>query len=275
MTNHQITTTGLMVTLEGVSLVLGGKAILRDLSGQIHDIHEDGETRGQVVALLGPSGMGKTQLFRIMAGLQKPTSGRVLIEHDQRPVEPGLVGVVNQKCTVFNHRTVLGNLEVAARKGGHTSKDAVDRCKEMLHQFEIMELADKYPRQLSGGQRQRVAIARQLLCSGHILLMDEPTSGLDPLMKQRVCDTILKVASLDEQNTLVIVTHDINAAARVADTVWLLGRDRDAQGNIVPGARIQKSYNLIDLGLAWEPEIHRTPQFHDFVDQVEAEFARL
>lgn len=266
--NHVITTTGTMISLKNITQIFDGKVVLRDVSGDILDIHETGFTRGQVVALVGPSGCGKTTLLKIMAGLRKPTSGTVLVEHRQQPVEPGLIGVVDQKSTVFWWRTVLGNLEVAATMGGFKGKDAADRCQAMMDRFGIRDLADKYPRQISGGQRQRLAIARQLLCSGHILILDEPTSGLDPLMKWRACETIVDIAGMDEQNTIVIITHDIHVAARVADTIWLLGLDRDEAGNWIPGARLQKSFNLIELGLAWEPNVHRRPEFHQFVDMI-------
>src|SRR5215470_7690755 len=100
-----------------VSLSFGETKVLRDLDLEIKDLYRPGFTQGQVVALLGPSGMGKTCLFRILAGLDKPDSGQVLVEKDCRPVERGMVGVVAQQYPLFMHRTVRSNLLVA---GGHS-----------------------------------------------------------------------------------------------------------------------------------------------------------
>ena len=113
---------------------------------------------------------------------------------------------------------------------------------------------------LSGGQRQRVAIAQQLLCSSHFLLMDEPFSGLDPLAKSAVCETLVDVSTTHELNTIIVVTHDIESAIRISDTLWLLGRNRDARGQPVGGASIQEIHDLAGMGLAWDPDIESRPR---------------
>jgi ABC-type nitrate/sulfonate/bicarbonate transport system ATPase subunit len=100
----------------------------------------------------------------------------------------------------------------------------------------MLDCSQLYPAQISGGQRQRIAIAQQLLCSEHFLLMDEPFSGLDLVMEAKVCELINEIACLDELNPIIVVTHDVTAAATVADHLWLMGRDRGASGNIIPGA---------------------------------------
>src|SRR5437762_2951298 len=105
--------TDTLLKVEGVSVTLGGMPILRDVNLEIKDVHREGFTQGQVVGLLGPSGMGKTTLFRILAGLDAPDTGSVLIEKEGKPVERGMVGVVAQSYPLFNHRTVRGNLLVA------------------------------------------------------------------------------------------------------------------------------------------------------------------
>ncbi len=135
--------------------------------------------------------------------------------------------------------------------------------------------ANVYPAQLSGGQRQRVAIAQQFMCSEHFLLLDEPFSGLDPMAIDRVCEMLNEVAGLHELNTIVVVTHDISAALEVSDTIWLMGRDRDAAGKIIPGAKIQTSYNLIERGLAWRDGITSTPEFLATLGEVRARFPSL
>ncbi len=258
-----------------VNLSFGRTPILRDLSMEIRDLYRPGFTQGQVVALLGPSGMGKTCLFRILAGLDKPDSGRVLVEKDGRPVERGMVGVVAQNYPLFMHRTVRSNLIVAGRHSGLSKPEIAKRANALLKRFGIEEHAGKFPAQLSGGQRQRVAIAQQFMCSEHFLLMDEPFSGLDPIALGKVTDFIREMALSDELNTFILVTHDIGAALQVADMVWLLGRDRDSSGNPVPGARIQASFSLVERGLAWRQGIATDPEYLSLQEEIRQAFTRL
>jgi polar amino acid transport system ATP-binding protein/sulfate transport system ATP-binding protein len=259
----------------GVSLTLGGTPVLRDLNLEIKDVYRPGLTQGQVVGLLGPSGMGKTCLFRILAGLSEPDSGSVLIGASGRPVERGMVGVVAQNYPLFAHRTVLGNLTVAGQQSGLSNDRAAEKATGLLQRFGLEEQARKYPALLSGGQRQRVAIAQQFMCSEHFLLMDEPFSGLDPIAVETVAGFIGEVARSHELNTIILVTHDITAALSVADTIWLLGRDRDSDGRVIPGARIQASYNLMERGLAWQERATTMPEFLELQRECREAFRRL
>lgn len=263
-----------LLTVENVC-VSYDKPILKNLNAHIDNIVRDGMQQGQVVALLGPSGSGKTQLFRCIAGLQKPTSGSIRLMGNKGEVQPGEVGVVAQHYPLFNHRTVLGNLLVAAGRFIKDEKLAREKSIAMLEEFHLLDKASAYPQALSGGQRQRIAIAQQLLCSSHFLLMDEPFSGLDPLAKQRVCETIAGVASKHELNTMIVVTHDIESAIAIADTVWVLGRDRDEKGNPIPGAHIQEVINLAEMGMAWDPEIESRPEFFELTKRIKRQFGEL
>jgi len=260
---------------EGVCLTLGGNTILRDVDIELKDLRRPGRIAGQVVGLLGPSGIGKTRFFRILAGLDAPDKGSVLIGEKGVPVERGMVGVVAQRYTLFAHRTVMGNLLVAGRQAGLGSDAARQKATGFLGRFGLEDKADRYPAQLSGGQQQRVAIAQQFMCSEHFLLMDEPFSGLDPAAVDSVSELIQEVACLHELNTIVVVTHDISAAIEVSDTLWLMGRDRDAQGRIVPGARIKATYNLIERGLAWRKGITTTPEYMELLREVLERFPTL
>ncbi len=258
-----------------VSLRLGQNTILRDVNLEIRDILRPGLVTGQVVGLLGPSGIGKTRLFRILAGLDEPDTGSVLIGPQGIPVQRGMVGVVAQHYPLFAHRTVVGNLIVAGRRAGLSHAQATERAHSFLKRFRLEDHAALYPAQLSGGQRQRVAIAQQFMCSEHFLLMDEPFSGLDPIASENVVELITEVAGADELRTIIVVTHDIVAALEVADTIWLLGRDRDEEGQVIPGARIQVSYNLIERGLAWRKGIATTPEFLNLLREIRERFPTL
>lgn len=242
-----------------------------------------------MVAILGPSGVGKTQLFRCIAGLQVPTDGAVFINGDKEPVQQGEVGVVAQDYPLLETRTVLGNLTRAIEVSRKCKTDIFQRflnsfgedvsakklSMEYLTRFGLTELVDHYPCQLSGGQRQRVAIIQQMLCSKHFLLMDEPFSGLDIIAKDKAIDIISQMSTADELNTIIITTHDIRSACAVADRVILLGHERDGYGNKIPGARILADIDLKALDLCWIPGITTTTRFMEFVAEIERQFHEL
>jgi NitT/TauT family transport system ATP-binding protein len=267
--------TDTLLKIDHVSLSYDDKIILRDVNAEIRDIVRPDCTQGQVVGFLGPSGIGKTQLFRIIAGLNQPTSGQVLVNSTLTPVKAGMVGVVAQNYPLFENRTIFSNLILAAKQVEKNNNAAHEKVLKYLKRLEMIECSQLYPAQISGGQRQRIAIAQQLLCSEHFLLMDEPFSGLDLVMEAKVCELINEIACLDELNTIIVVTHDVTAAATVADHLWLMGRDRDAAGNIVPGARIQETYDLIERDLCWHPGITNSSKFLEFVREVKERFQTL
>jgi len=259
----------------GVCLSLGKNVILRDLNLEIRDLYRPDCVTGQVVGLLGPSGIGKTRLFRILSGMDLPDKGSVVIGQKCEPVRRGMVGVVAQNYPLFEHRTVVGNLELAARSAGMNRQDAAAKAFQFLQRFGLEERASLYPCQLSGGQRQRVAIAQQFLCSEHFVLMDEPFSGLDLIAVDKVSKMIREVANSDEMNTVIVVTHDIAAAAAVADTIWLLGRDRDEKSCVIPGAKVKAAYNLVERGLAWREGVTESPEFMELVREIRTMFPSL
>jgi NitT/TauT family transport system ATP-binding protein len=263
-----------LLTLSKLCLKLGERPVLHEVCAQVKNVTRPGVQQGQVVAVLGPSGIGKTQLLRVLSGLSVPDSGQVLLGPEQAPVARGRVGVVAQTYPLFEHRTLLDNMLVAARQTGMAAAEARRRSRDMLARFALAGHASAYPATLSGGQRQRAAIAQQLMQPKSLLLMDEPFSGLDPLMAREVCHLISEVAAKDELLTIVIVTHDICAALAVADTLWLLGRVRGDDGS-PQGARIVHSIDLMERGLAWHPDIMQTPLFELTKREVEARFTSL
>ena len=263
-----------IVKISNVSLSLGGNPILFGVDHEIKDIKREGRQQGQVVCLLGPSGVGKTQLFRCISGLQVPTSGDVLIGVEQKPVKAGDVGVVPQQYTLFRHRKVLDNLLVAAAQRGKKKAEAKEQAMGYLKCFGIEDKANRYPAQLSGGQRQRVAIIQQLLSSGHFLLMDEPFSGLDPIMKDQAMRLIGDVAAQDDLNTIIVTTHDVDSAIAIADQLVLLGRSADEKEKRI-GSSIKKIYDLAAMGLAWRPDLRESREFFELSKQIYADFKTL
>jgi NitT/TauT family transport system ATP-binding protein len=263
-----------ILKVENVSLSFGDKLILRDINLTIKDVVRENAITGQIVGLLGPSGRGKTQLFRILAGLNKPTTGTVLV--NGKPVQTGDVGVVFQNYPLMHHMTVQSNLELGASKSKLSKKDRQDKIALYLEKFKMSDKKDMYPASLSGGQKQRVAIMQQLLCSEHFLLMDEPFSGLDINMIKEVSEVILEVAALDELNTIVVVSHDIKSTLAICTNLWIMGYDYDESGKPFPGARIKFEEDMMAQGLAWQyPEIFKSEKFNTAVNNISEGFKHL
>ena len=264
-----------ILTLRDISMQFGGEVILRDISLDVLNVVRPGVQQGQVVGFYGRSGIGKSVLCRVIAGLLPPSIGTVQVANPQRPVCPGDVGFVQQRYPLFDHRTLLDNLLVAASRK-HAPTDAKARTEDMLARFDLAQHRRKYPAQLSGGQRQRAAIAQQLLCSEHLIILDEPFSGLDIAMIDEVKKTIIEVTTSDELNTVVIVSHDLATTTALSDTLWLLGPERDAAGQCLAGATISKKhqFNLAEMGLAWQHGIQAKPEFVQLIEHLKDEIRK-
>jgi len=254
----------LLMDVQGVHLAYD-RPVLRDINFQVHNIVRPGLNQGQVISLIGRSGIGKTQLFKILAGLIAPSAGKVSIGEDQHLVQAGEVGVVAQNYLLFNHRTVYDNLRLAMRHGHRGISDAEkDKVIDAYaHQFDLAEQLGKYPMLLSGGQRQRVSILQQVLTGNRYILLDEPFSGLDALMIDRVMELLIHISTLHELNTLIIISHDVENALAISDTAFILACEEDKEG-----ATITETINLIEMGLAWNPAIRESAKFQQLVAQI-------
>ncbi len=250
-----------------------GVPILKNIHQQVRDIVRPDMSQGQIVAILGPSGIGKSTLFEIIAGLRVPTKGSIqtydTVKKCLVPVRAGVVGMVYQSYELFPFLTVRAQLELGAEKGGLKGGQAREKADFYLDHFRLKEHSRKYPNQLSGGQRQRLAIAQQLLCSNMLLLMDEPFSGLDPVIKASICELIADVAKLDDLMTILIVSHDIEPTLSIADTVWLMGKTPEGSATIV------ENINLLERGLCWRKDIREDSEFRDLVFKVTQRFTEL
>lgn len=275
MSTKQYHTTDLVLGVNKLNVKYGEQPILNDFDLHIYDIVRDDITTptGQIEAILGPSGVGKTTLFNCLAGLQQPNEGSIkLFNGHEQKVCPKVVGVVMQHYPLLEHRTVLGNLIIAA-KNKHPNQPKqyyLDLAIKLLTDFGLDDKIKCYPAQLSGGERQRVSIAQQLICSGSFLLLDEPFSGLDVIAKDKVVNTLQKIVHQNEYNTILIITHDIEAAICVADKIHIINKHKDK-----PGAGIQKTYNLADMGLAWQENLRTKPEFYDLARTIYTDFINL
>jgi len=211
-----------MIQLENVCFALADREILTQLSFTV--------PAGQTYVLLGPSGCGKSTVLRLVMGLIKPTSGRILIngvpldEEKNRPGGPTR-GMVFQSSALFDFLSVYENIALGLRKKGRLSEAEIkDRVRQELDHVGLGDdpaLLTKTPAELSGGMRKRVAIARTLALDPKIILYDEPTTGLDPIMANIINDLIRRVHQRLKVTSL-LVTHDLNTALRVADEVGFL-----------------------------------------------------
>lgn len=175
---------------------------------------------GETVAVVGPSGCGKSTLLLMMAGLERPTSGRVEFkgEHLSRPHRA--ISLVLQDYGLFPWKTVKDNVELGLRiRREPVNRERVD---ELLTELDIGDKGDVYPQQLSGGQKQRVALARALILDPSLLLLDEPFAALDTLTRERLQDLVADSWGRRKFG-MVVVTHNIQEAVRLGQRILIMG----------------------------------------------------
>jgi polar amino acid transport system ATP-binding protein len=201
--------------------------VLKDISTEI--------TKGEVVAIIGPSGGGKSTFLRCLNLLEYPTRGRVYIDNvditspkvDIKKIRQNM-GMVFQHFNLFPHKTVLENVTYGPCKVKRFSKAEADKLGlDLLAKVGLADKAGVYPSRLSGGQKQRVAIARALAMQPEIMLFDEPTSALDPEMVKEVLDVMKGLAR--SGMTMAIVTHEMGFAREVANRILFLESGRLAE----------------------------------------------
>ena len=215
-----------VIELRHVDKHYGDLHVLRDVSLSVR--------RGEVVVVIGPSGSGKSTMCRTINRLETVDSGEILIEGEPLPQEGrdltrmrAELGMVFQQFNLFAHMTVLDNVTLGPREVlGLSREEAESRAMELLARVGVAEQAGKVPAQPSGGQQQRAAIARSLAMRPKAMLFDEPTSALDPEMINEVLDVMVELAR--GGMTMIVVTHEMGFARRVADRVVFM-----ADGQIV------------------------------------------
>jgi NitT/TauT family transport system ATP-binding protein len=178
---------------------------------------------GEFICLLGNSGCGKSTLLSILSGLNKPTSGRLLIDSNE-VTGPGVDrAVVFQHYSLFPWLTAKGNVLFGIKQSGkkYSKKERDELANNYLKSVELFEAKDKYPNELSGGMQQRVAVARALALESDILLMDEPFGAIDPKLRLELQELVLKL-SKENKKTVIFVTHDIDEALLLADRIFVM-----------------------------------------------------
>lgn len=203
-----------MLELKNISKAYGSKVIFQNFNLTISE--------GRVLALVGPSGGGKTTLLRMLAGLEKVDSGQLIYNGEEVPLdhleESRLLGFVFQDFQLFPHMTVLENLILSPIKTMNTPREAAqEKATKLLNRLGLGEHIEVYPHSLSGGQKQRVALARAMMIDPQIIGYDEPTSALDPELRKEVENLILQ--NRETGITQIVVTHDMAFAENIADDI--------------------------------------------------------
>ncbi len=176
---------------------------------------------GSFVSIIGPSGAGKTTLFNIIAGLDEPTSGRVLIDGHEAPNRLGRVAYMPQKDLLLPWRSVLDNAIIGLEVQGIDRSQARRQAMELTPRFGLAGFEREYPAALSGGMRQRVAFLRTFLAARDIMLLDEPFGALDALTRSELQDWLLSLwPELDL--TVLMITHDVDEAVLMSDRVYVV-----------------------------------------------------
>ena len=217
------------IKLENVSYAYDEQQILKDISLQVE--------AGQVVAILGPSGVGKTTLFNLIAGILEVQSGRIVLDGQENP--KGRVSYMLQKDLLLEHKTVLGNVILPLLIRKVSKKEAMEQATEILKEFGLFDVADKYPHELSGGMRQRVALLRTYMFGHKLFLLDEAFSALDELTKMELHAWYLDIHRRLGLTTLLI-THSIEEALALSDRIYIL---KNRPGQIVADLQLTWSDN--------------------------------
>jgi len=218
-----------IIELENVDKFFGVFQALKNISLSVK--------KGERIVVCGPSGSGKSTLIRCINRLEEHDGGKIVVNgHELTSAVKDIdavrreVGMVFQSFNLFPHLTIVKNLMLAPRLVRKSSKsEAHDTAMKYLERVKIPEQADKYPSQLSGGQQQRVAIARALCMNPLIMLFDEPTSALDPEMISEVLDVMTDLAQ--EGMTMIVVTHEMGFARKVADLVVFMDQGEIVESN--------------------------------------------
>ncbi len=213
--------------------------------------------RGELVCLVGASGCGKSTLLAIVAGLDEPTSGVVLVEGD-RVIGPGADrGMVFQGYSLYPWKTVSQNIAFGLEVARWPRARRRERVAELLGVVGLTEFADALPKELSGGMRQRVAIARALAPQPDVLLLDEPFGALDAQTKRHMQDFLLSIWR-QLGATILMVTHDVDEAVYLSSRVYVMSAR--------PG-RIAEQVD-IPFGRSRGPHVRRDPRFLDVRDEL-------
>lgn len=216
-----------MIEFVGVNKIFKNNIVLHDINLTIDE--------NSITVFVGPSGCGKTTTLKMINGLIKPTSGKILINGEDIAKKNLIdlrrgIGYVIQQTGLFPHMTIKENIELVAKLEKMPKKEREEKTRELLEMvgLEYDKFANRYPKQLSGGQQQRVGIARAFMTNPDIILMDEPFSALDPITRSQLQDELINIQN-QYKKTIIFVSHDMDEAVKIADKICIMGKGKVIQ----------------------------------------------
>jgi len=217
----------ILIKFEKISKKFKNTTVLSDISFEIE--------KGQLVAIIGESGCGKTTTLKMINRLIKPTSGKIYINGEDISMKNVIdlrrnIGYVIQQTGLFPHMTIRENIELIPKVQNKSSEDITQRTYDLMDMvgLDCNEFLDRYPTELSGGQQQRVGVARAFATDPDIILMDEPFSALDPITRSSLQDELVSLQS-KLKKTIVFVTHDMDEAVKISDKICIMDKGEIVQ----------------------------------------------
>ena len=214
-----------ILDIKNLSYSFGNNPILKDINIHVNE--------NEMVAIVGSSGVGKSTLFNLIAGVLNKQTGEITINGSEDYI--GKVAYMLQKDLLFEHKTIIDNVILPLIIGKVDKKEALEEGNKILKQFNLDKYANKYPQQLSGGMRQRVALIRTYMFKRNIFLLDEAFSALDAITKKELHRWYLDLKKEFNLTTLLI-THDIEEAVFLSDRIYILG---NKPGEIIGEIKIE------------------------------------
>ena len=218
-----------ILEVKNLSYSFGNNPILKDINIHVNE--------NEIVAIVGSSGVGKSTLFNLIAGVLKKQTGEITINGSDDYI--GKVAYMLQKDLLFEHKTIISNVILPLIIAKVNKKEALEEGNKILKQFNLDKYANKYPQQLSGGMRQRVALIRTYMFKRKIFLLDEAFSALDAITKKELHKWYLDLKKEFNLTTLLI-THDIEEAVFLSDRIYILG---NKPGEIIGEIKIEINPN--------------------------------
>lgn len=235
-----------LIDVKNVSKSYNNKKIIDDIS-----IHLN---KGEIVSLLGLSGVGKTTLFNIISGVEKPDEGEVFLNKEIITSKPGKISYMLQKDLLIEQKTIMDNIILPLIIKKTKKQKAVDMAKKYLDMFGLSGYENLYPNSLSGGMRQRAAFLRTYFASQEVVLLDEPFSALDAITKKEMHKWYVDISKKLNLST-IFITHDIDEALELSDRIYLM---IGSPGRIEKEIKIDKTdldFNLTEEFLTYKKEI--------------------
>ena len=203
----------MILEARSISQSYEGEAVISNISIQLK--------AGEIVCLIGTSGVGKTTLFHVLAGLTHPDEGQVLLENDEITGQAGKISYMLQKDLLLPYRTIEDNISLPLLIQGISKKQARKQMEEFYSIFGLEGTAKKYPFQLSGGMRQRAALLRTYMFSQKVALLDEPFSALDAITKRQMHQWYLDIMKKIQLST-IFISHDMDEAIMLSDRIYVM-----------------------------------------------------